>query len=133
MHGWLRKFTEKSLHEKEDFDSNLNKKNITAADYKHVKRFWKEFGIKNLDEHHNFFLQSNKLLLADVFDLINELDPGLFLSAPKLAWQASLKKTKLKLELLTDIDMLLVVEKEISDGKCQAICKSQQQVHERVW
>ena len=44
-----------------------------------------------------------------------------FLSVPGLAWQAALKKTEVKLELLTDIDMLLMVEKGIRGGICQAI------------
>ena len=52
---------------------------------------------------------------------INHLDLVKFLSAPGLAWQAALKKTKLKLELLTDIDMLLMVEKGIRGGICHAI------------
>ena len=52
---------------------------------------------------------------------IFELDPAHFLSAPGLAWQACLKKPKVKLELLTDIDMLLMVEKGIRGGICQAI------------
>ena len=43
------------------------------------------------------------------------------MSAPGLAWQACFKKTKVKLELLTDIDMLLMVEKGIRGGICQAI------------
>ena len=67
-------------------------------------------------------------MLADVFENfrdkcieIYELDPAHFLSAPGLAWQACLKKTKVKLELLTDIDMLLMVEKGIRGGICQAI------------
>ena len=47
---------------------------------------------------------------------IYELDPAKFLSAPGLAWQAALKKTKVKLDLLTDIDMLLMVEKSIRGG-----------------
>ena len=49
------------------------------------------------------------------------LDPAHFLSAPGLAWQACLKKTKVKLELLTDIYMLLMVEKGTRGGNCQAI------------
>ena len=51
---------------------------------------------------------------------IHELDPAYFVSAPGLAWQACLKNTGVKLELLTDIDMLLMVEKGTRGGICQA-------------
>ena len=69
------------------------------------------------------YLKSNTLLLADILENFRKmclkfyhLDPANFLSAPGLACQAALKKTKVKLELLTDIDMLLMVEKEIRGG-----------------
>ena len=52
---------------------------------------------------------------------IYELDPTHFLSAPGLAWQTCFKKTEVKLELLTDVDMLLMVEKGVRGGICQAI------------
>ena len=52
---------------------------------------------------------------------IYKLDPAKFLSVPGLAWQAALKKTKVKLDLLTDIDMLLMVEKGIRGGICHSI------------
>ena len=52
---------------------------------------------------------------------IYELDPAHFLSASRLAWQAALKKTKVKLDLLIDIDMLLMIEKCIRGGICHAI------------
>ena len=65
-------------------------------------------------------VQFNTFLLADVFESFRNmcldkygLDPAHFLSEPGLAWQACLKKTKVELELLTDIDMLLMVEKEL--------------------
>ena len=51
---------------------------------------------------------------------IYELGPGCFVSVPGLAWQACLKKTEVKLELLTDYDMILMIEKGISGGICQA-------------
>ena len=61
-------------------------------------------------------VQSDILLLADVFENfrnkcieIYELDPAHFLPESGLAWQACLKKTEVELELLTDIDMLLMV------------------------
>ena len=73
-------------------------------------------------------VQCDTLLLAAVFENfrdkcieIYKLDPAHFLSAPGLAWQACLKKTKVELELLTDIDMLLMVEKGTRGGICQAI------------
>ena len=67
-------------------------------------------------------------MLADVFENFRdksiemyELDPAHFLSAQGFAWQACFKKTKIKLELLADIDMLLIVEKGIRGRICQAI------------
>ena len=66
-------------------------------------------------------------MLSDVFENfrnkfleIYELDSIYFVSAPRLAWQACLKKTEVKLELLTDYDMILIIEKEIRRGICQA-------------
>ena len=52
---------------------------------------------------------------------VYELDPAKFLSAPGLAWQACLKETGVKLELITDPDMLLIVQKGIRGGTCHAI------------
>ena len=73
-------------------------------------------------------VQSGTLLLAGVFEnfrnmrvKIYELDAAKFLSAPGLGWQAAFKKTKVKLDLLTDIDMLLMVEKGIRGGLCYSI------------
>ena len=67
-------------------------------------------------------------MLADVLEnfrnmciKVYELDPAQFLSVHGLAWQACLKKTEFKLELLTDVDMLLMVEKGIRGGICHAI------------
>ena len=81
---------------------------------------------KNLREYHDLYVQSDTVLLADVFESfrdkcieIYEFDPARFSSAPGLAWQARLKKTEIKLELLTDNDMLLMFEKGIRGGMCQ--------------
>ena len=101
---------------------------ITDADYMHALRVCKDFEIKNLGEYRDLYLKSNTLLLTDVFEnfrkmclKIYHLDPVKFLPARGLAWQAALKKTEVKLELLTDIDMLLMVEKGIRGGICHAI------------
>ena len=127
MDDW-EKFNETTLSGKEEFYSNLNMEDITDADYMHAKRVCKDFEIKHLGEYHDLYLKSDTLLLADVFEnfrkmclKIYHLDPVKFLSAPGLAWQAALKKTKVKLDLLTDIDMLLMVEKGIRGGICHSI------------
>ena len=89
---------------------------------------FKEFKLKNLGAYHDLYVQSDTLLLADVFENfrnkcieIYELCPAYFLSALGLAWQTCLKKTEVRLELLTDVDMLLMVEKGIRRGICHAI------------
>ena len=127
MDDW-EKFYETSLLEKEDFYSYLNIEDITDADYAHAKIVCKDFEIKNLGEYHDLYVQSNTLLLADVFENLRnicleiyELDSAKSLSAPGLAWQAALKKTKTKLDLLKDINMLLTVEKGIRGGICHSI------------
>ena len=127
MDSWER-FTETSLPDKKAFYSKLNLEDITHKDYAHAQKVFKELKLKNLGNYHDLYVQSDTLLLADVFENfrnkcieIYELDPVHFLSAPGLAWQACLKKTKVELELLTDIDMLLMVEKGTRGGICQAI------------
>ena len=77
------------------------------------------------------YFKKDTLLLSDVFGVfenfrkmclkIYQLDSAKFLSAPRLAWQAALKKAEVELDLLTDIDMLLKAEKSIRERICDAI------------
>ena len=126
MDNW-GKSDETTLPPKESFYSNLNLENISDEDYEHAEKVWNEFEIKNCGEYHDLYVQSDTLLLTDVFENfrnkcieIYELDLRYFLSAPRLAWQVCLQKTGVKLELITDYDMLLMIEKGISGGICQA-------------
>ena len=91
-------------------------------------KYLKKFYLKNLGDYHDLYVQSDTLFLADVFEnfrnmciKIYELDPAHFLSVPGLAWQACLTKTEVELELLTSVDMLLMVEEGIKGGICHAI------------
>ena len=102
----MTKIDEISLPEKEAFYSNLNKKDITDVDYRHVKTVFQYLINKNLGDYHDLYVQSDTLLLADVFEnfrnlciKVYELEPTHFLSAPGLVWLACLKKTEVKLEL----------------------------------
>ena len=101
---------------------------ITDAYYAYTKRVCKDFEIKKLEEYHDLYDQGNTLLLANVFEnfrnmclKIYKLDHTKFLSTPGLAWEVLLKKTKVKLDLLTDIDMLLMVVKGSRGGICHSI------------
>ena len=124
MDSWER-FNEISLPSKEDFYSNLNMENIDDIDYRHGNNVFKRFELENLRQYPDLYVQSDTLLLADAFENFRdmcikeyELDPVHFLSLPGLALQACLKKTKIELELMTDYDMLLMVEEGIRDGIC---------------
>ena len=116
---------------KKAFYSSLNIENITDNDYRHAKRVFKNLrslGDRSLGDYHDLYAQSDILLLPDVFENfrrkcieIYELDSAHSLSAPRLAWQSCLKKTEVKLELLTENDMLLMVKKGIRGRICHAI------------
>ena len=127
MDNWER-FNETSLPNKVPFYSNLKVENIDDIDYRHGNNVFKRFKLKNLGEYHDLYVQTDTLLLPDVFEnfrnmciKVYELDPAHFLSLPGLAWQACLKKTNIKLEILTDYDMLLMVEEGIRGGICHSI------------
>ena len=127
MDNWKR-FNETSLPSKESFYSNLNMENIDDIDYRHGNNVFNKFKLNNLGDYHDLYVQSDTLLLADVFENFRdmclkeyELDPAHFLSLPVLAWQACLKKTNVELELLTDYDMLLMVEEGIRGRICHSI------------
>ena len=122
------KFNEKVLPGKESFYSNLTLENISEIDYAHANNVFKKFNINNLGEYHDLHVRSDTLLLADIFENFRqsclknyELYLAHFVSLPGLAWQACLKKTNVELELLTDYDMLLMVEEGIRGVICHAV------------
>ena len=127
MDSW-EKLNETSLPNKEAFYSKLNNEGITDEDYTHAQKVWDVFEIRTLGDYHDLYVQSDTLLLADVFENsrdkcidIYELDPSHFVFAPGLPCQACLEKTEVELELLTDNDMLLMVEVGFRGGMCQAV------------
>ena len=111
------------LPSKEDFYSILNDKHISKEDYEHVQNVWNTFNLKNMGQYHDLYLKSDILLLVDVFENFRKtcleyykLDPCHYFTSPGLSWDAMLKMTDIKLELMTDVDMFQFIEKGMRGG-----------------
>ena len=129
INSWDR-FEETQLLPISAFYSNLNMSSISKEDYQYAQRVWKEFQIHNLGDYHDLYLRTDVVLLANVYEAFRDtclkhykLDLAHFYTSPGLAWKACLKHTGIKLELVTDPDMLLMFERGIRGGITQAVCK----------
>ena len=129
VNSWVR-FEETQLPSIEPFYSNLNMSSISDEDYQHAQRVWKEFEIRDLGDYHDLYLKTDVVHLANVFEAFRgtclnhyKSDPAHFYTSPGLAWKACLKRTGIRLELLTDSDMLLMFEREIRGGITQVVHK----------
>ena len=105
------------------FYSKLTDKGINNYNYKHVLNVWNTWKMKTFKEYLELYNVTDVLLLADVFENFRDiclknygLDPAYYYTAPGLAWDAMLKMTKINLELLSDVDKLLMIEKGIRGG-----------------
>ena len=119
----MEKLEMKELPKIREFYSMLNEEHIKEEEYNHAKEVWEEFRIKNMGEYHDLYLLSDVLLLTDVFENFRktcmqdyELDPCHRFTSPGLSWDAMLKMTKVKLELMTDINMYQFIEKGMRGG-----------------
>ena len=119
----FKRFSEVQLPETETFYSSLSGKGITDEEYVNVKQVWATFGCQNLGDYHDLYVTTDVLLLADVFKSFRKvcqekygLAPVHYYSAPGLSWDALLKKTGVELELLTDLDMHLFIERGMRGG-----------------
>ena len=122
----FEKLLYKKLPEQKDFFSSLTDSHISDDDYLHAQKVWKEFEIQNIAEYVQLYMKVDVLLLADIFEQFCEnslkayrLDPCHYFTAPGLSWDAMLKITKIKLSLLTDIDMTMFIESGIRGGISQ--------------
>ena len=119
----FEKFNEKELPTKDQFYSILNDQHITDDEYNHDKEVWNTFMIRTLGDYHDLYVVSDVLLLIDVFENFRKtcmqyykLDPCYYFTRPGLSWDAMLKMTNIKLELMTDIDMFQFIEKGMHGG-----------------
>ena len=119
----IEKLKDPKLPPEEAFFSKLSGEKINKSSYGHALNVWKSFNMKTFKDYLKIYNISDVLLLADVFENFRnlclknyELDPVHYYTAPGLAWDAMLKMTNIKLELLSDVDMLLMIEKGIRGG-----------------
>ena len=119
----FQKFFENKLHDRCKFLSSLKDECISEKDYLKANDIWSVFKINAVGDCHDLYLKTDVLLLADVFEkFINTclyyygLDPCHYFSSPGLSWDAMLKMTGIELELISDIDMHLFIEKGMRGG-----------------
>ncbi|XP_066931708.1 uncharacterized protein [Clytia hemisphaerica] len=119
----ITRFDETELPPRESFYSTLSEENVSEEDYNHAKNVWNKFEMESLKDYHNLYVLTDVLIMADVFEAFRknclqhyQLDPAHYFTAPGMSWEAALKKTGISLQLLTDPDQYLFVEKGIKGG-----------------
>ena len=117
------KFNDKNLPSKEKFFCMLSDEHITDKNYEHPQNVCNMFNLESMEQYHDLYLKSDVLLLADVFEKFPKtcrryykLDPCHYFTSPGLSWDAMLKKTGVKLELMSYIDQFQFIERGIRGG-----------------
>ncbi len=117
------KLSDMCLPSKEAFYSQLTDSHISDLDYEHAQNVWETFGCKSMKDYHDLYLKTDVLLLADVMTEFRRtckraygLDALHHYTSPGLAWSAMLKYTGVSLDLISDPDMYLMVERGIRGG-----------------
>jgi hypothetical protein len=123
---------ETQLPPREAFASSLSGKTLSDEEYAQAQQAWTLFNCHSLQDYTRVYVALDVLLLASVFERFRAtcldqnlgygLDPAHFLTAPSLSWSAMLFRNvqqHVRIENMTDINMLLMVEKGIRGGMCQ--------------
>lgn len=125
MDSW-EKLNKSELPTVHEFFDSLNSKAITDEEYEHARTVWRTFNIQSMREYTQLYLKTDVLLLVDIFENFRqkciglyELDPAHYFTLPGYSWDCMLKTTKVQIELLTDIDKVLFVERSIRGGISQ--------------
>jgi len=122
----VEKLEDTCLPPRESFYSSLTGDTVSEVNYAHAVKVWQRFSIRTLGEYSDLYLKTDVLLLADIFENFRDscvasygLDPAYYYTLPGFTWDAMLKHTDINFELLTDIDMVMFVERGIRGGLSQ--------------
>ncbi|EZA56769.1 hypothetical protein X777_03234 [Ooceraea biroi] len=120
------KLEDTRLPPRESFYSSLTGDTVSESDYAHAVSVWQRFAIRTLGEYRDLYLKTDVLLLTNLFENFRDscinsygLDPAYYYTLPGFTWDAMLKHTRINFELLTDIDMVMFVERGIRGGLSQ--------------
>jgi hypothetical protein len=96
----ISKLNAKKLPSKDEFYSTLYESGVSGEDYERAQKVWNHFGMKRMKDYHDLYLETDVLLLADIFESFRKtclgnygLDQAHYLSAPRLSWDAFLKRS----------------------------------------
>ena len=135
----FKKFSENKLPDRSNFFSSLKDVCISEKDYLKAEDAWNVFKMNKMGDYHDLYLKTDVLLLADVFEKFISicldyygLDPCHYFSSPGLSWDAMLKMTRIELELISDIDMHLFIEKRMRGG-ISYIAKRHSKANNNTW
>ena len=119
----FEKFNEIQLLSQNDFFSQMYNEHVSDSDYNHAQQVWNTFELNNMGEYHDLYLQSDVLLLADVFENFRktclqyyQLDPCHYFTSPGLSRDAMLRMTTVEIELISNVDMYQFVENGMRGG-----------------
>ena len=119
----ISKLNTEGLPSRDKFYSSLYESEVKEEDYQRAQKVWEHFKMKTMRDYHDLYLETDVLLLADVFENFRrtclesyELDPAHYMSAPSLSWDAFLKKSGEEIELVSDMDMFQFFEKGMRGG-----------------
>ena len=119
----ISKLSTEGLPSKDKFYSSLYESEVKEEDYQRAQKVWDHFKMKTMKDYHDLYLETDVLLLADVFENFRrtclenyKLDPAHYVSAPSLSWDAFLKTSGENIELVSDMDMFQFFEKGMRGG-----------------
>ena len=132
-YDWMddnEKFKHQGLPPREAFYSRLKQETITQEEYEYALYVYEKLRCQSFLDYHLIYLKSDVLLLADIFENFRttcmnnyKLDPANYISAPGLAWDAMLLETGIELDLITDLEMLKMIENSKRGGLCFVVSK----------
>ena len=122
-YSYIKVFEETSLPSEEAFPNDLTGEDIPLEKYEFAQTVWNTTGCQTMRDYHDLYLYQDILLLAGIFEQFRQvclknyqLDPAHYYTVPELAWDASFKKTKIRLSTLHDIEMHQFLERGMRGG-----------------